>query len=145
MAFFPLCVGSPVIRSIATRWNGRALSSVGMRYKGIFHLCVRFLACWHVAHPFTYSAIHWFIPSHCTCCRALRIVSSLPRCPTVWWSLVRVMMERFSYSSRSVLAVALTNLSEGRTVTPWLLSFPWSIPGGLDKASGGTFVFPGTC
>src|SRR6266576_1378013 len=45
IAFLPLWVGSPVIKSIATRWNGRALSSVGMRYRGIFRLCVRFLAC----------------------------------------------------------------------------------------------------
>src|SRR6266699_1049924 len=63
IAFFPLCVGSPVTRSIATRWNGRALCSVGMRYRGIFRLCVRFLACWQIAQPFTYSAIHWFILS----------------------------------------------------------------------------------
>src|SRR6266566_6899339 len=145
IVFFPLWVGSPVIRSIATRWNGRALSLVGMWYRGIFCLCVRFLACWQVVHPFMYSAIHWFIPSHCACCHAFRIVSSLSECPAVWWSWARVIMDRFACLSSPTFATALTNLLGGRTVTPWLSSFPWSMPGSLDKASGDTFTFPEIC
>src|SRR6266567_809798 len=110
MAFFPWWVGSPVIRSIATCWNGRASSSVGMRYRGTFFLWVTFFACWQVAHPFTYLAIQWFIPGHWACWHAFRIVSSLPGCPAVWWSWTRVMMEHFACLSIPTFAVALMNL-----------------------------------
>src|SRR5216684_7418836 len=53
MASFPLILGRPVIRSIAICWNGRESSRVVIWYKGILGRCVRFLFCWHVAHPAT--------------------------------------------------------------------------------------------
>src|SRR6266567_1729495 len=106
MVFFPLWVGSSVIRSIATCWNRRALSLEGMQYRGIFLLWVAFLACWQTAHSFTYSAIHRFIPFHWACCHAFRIVLSLPGYPAMWWSWARVMIEHLACLSRSILAVA---------------------------------------
>jgi hypothetical protein len=53
IASFPLCFGSPVIRSMAILWKGSVPSSVVMRYSGVFGLCVRILFCWHVAQPLT--------------------------------------------------------------------------------------------
>ena len=38
IASFPLCVGRPVIKSIATRWNGRALFVVLIQNGGTFVL-----------------------------------------------------------------------------------------------------------
>src|SRR5712671_3513701 len=45
--------GSPVIRSRAICWNGRASSVVGIRYSGVFLRWVTFLFYWHTAHPAT--------------------------------------------------------------------------------------------
>ena len=81
IASFPLCVGRPVIRSIATHWNGRASLVVSIRNGGVFALWVWILFCWQVAHPCTYFAIQSFIPSHVVIIRAFRIVSSRPGCP----------------------------------------------------------------
>ena len=33
----------------------------------------------------------------------------------------------------------------GMTAMPWLSSFPWSTPGGLNRASAGMFSLPGMC
>ena len=43
-------------------------------------------------------------------------------------------------SSSRVVAI---NFSEGITAMPWLSSFPWFTPGGLDRASAGMFSLPG--
>ena len=64
MASSPLCIGSPMIRSMATTWNGGMFSSVGMQYRGVPFLWVRIFACWHVAHPLTYSVTQSLIPGH---------------------------------------------------------------------------------
>jgi len=53
MASLPLCAGSPVIRSIATHWNGSVPSSVEIRNMGVFVQWVKILFCWHVAYPLT--------------------------------------------------------------------------------------------
>src|SRR5579863_3781786 len=46
-----LLFGSPVMRSRATCLNGAGDFGTGMRYMGVLSLWVRFLYCWHVAHP----------------------------------------------------------------------------------------------
>ena len=51
MASLPFIFGRPVIRSIAICWNGRESSGVVIQYKGVLGQCIRFLFCWHVAHP----------------------------------------------------------------------------------------------
>ena len=43
IASFPLCFGKPVIRSMATCWNGRVFSLVVIWYKGVCFLWVRIL------------------------------------------------------------------------------------------------------
>ena len=40
IASFPLCIGRPAIRSIATRWNGRASFVVSIQNGGVFALWV---------------------------------------------------------------------------------------------------------
>ena len=45
--------GSPVIRSIATLWNGRVPVWLGIQYVGVLCRCVKILFCWQVAHPLT--------------------------------------------------------------------------------------------
>src|SRR6266850_3513047 len=45
MASYPLLLGSPVMRSMATCENGLASVSDGIRNKGVFNRCVRFLFC----------------------------------------------------------------------------------------------------
>src|SRR5712671_168979 len=56
--------GRPMIRSMAICWNGRAAGSVGILYIGGRVQCVTILFCWHVAHPWTYCAIHTRISGH---------------------------------------------------------------------------------
>jgi len=51
IASFPWMDGSPVIRSMATCWNGHVLGSVGMQYRETLAQCIRILFCWHMAHP----------------------------------------------------------------------------------------------
>jgi len=53
MALYPLLLGNPVMRSMATWENGLASGSDGIWNRGVFSRCVRFLFCWQVAHPFT--------------------------------------------------------------------------------------------
>jgi hypothetical protein len=65
IASFPLCLERPVIRSIAICLKGSVPSFVVIQYSGVFVWWVMILFCWHVAQPFTYSAIHLFIPCHC--------------------------------------------------------------------------------
>ena len=45
IAFFPFTGGNPVIKSIATCWNGWALVSVGMWYGGVLVQWVMILFC----------------------------------------------------------------------------------------------------
>src|SRR6267142_6521774 len=57
MASYPLLLGSSVMRSMATWENGFASGSAGILNSGVYNQWVRFLFCWHVAHPLTYSCI----------------------------------------------------------------------------------------
>src|SRR5712671_7571520 len=56
--------GRPMIRSIAICWNGRAAGSVGILYIGGGVRWVTILFCWHVVHPWTYSAIQARMSGH---------------------------------------------------------------------------------
>jgi len=51
IALYPLLLGNPVMRSIATCKKGFAPRSDGILNKRVLSLCVRFLFCWQVAHP----------------------------------------------------------------------------------------------
>src|SRR5258707_9672863 len=62
MASLPLMFGRPVIRSMVICWNGREFSGVVIWYRGVLGRWVRFLFCWHVAHPVSLTAIQVFIP-----------------------------------------------------------------------------------
>ena len=53
MALKPHLLGSPVIKSIATVWNGRVCGAVGIQYVGMCHLWVCTFICWHMVHPLT--------------------------------------------------------------------------------------------
>ena len=146
-ASFPLCIGSPVIRSIAICSNEQALLLVLIRKGGILLLCVWILFCWHVAHPFTYFAIHSFMPSHIVSALVFLMVSSHLECPAVGWLYMWSIMSLFIsmvIGSSGVMARIL-NFSGDITVWAWLSFFPWSTPGGRDKASGGMLSFSGIC
>ena len=147
MASFPLCNGSPVIRSIVIRSKGQALFSVPMWNGGVLLLCVWILFCWHIAHPFTYSMIHSFMPSHIISALVFLMVSLHPRCPAVGWSCMWSMIVLFiSVVIRSFgVTVEISKFSGGITVCAWLSFFPWSTPGGHDRASGGILSFPSIC
>jgi hypothetical protein len=45
MASYPLLLGSWVIRSRATVWNGFVVGAVGILYRGVLRFLVRFFAC----------------------------------------------------------------------------------------------------
>jgi len=45
IASYPLLLGSPVIRSMATCENGFASGSEGFLNRGVFKRCVKFLFC----------------------------------------------------------------------------------------------------
>src|SRR5580693_1311313 len=81
IASCPSLLGSPVIRSIAMCENGLASMVEGMRKSGVLMRCVRFLFCWHVAHPLTYSVIHALAPGQKYSLFTCLIVSSLPGWP----------------------------------------------------------------
>jgi len=53
IASYPLLLGSPVMRSMATCENGFASGSDRILNRGVFSRCVRFLFCWQMAHPLT--------------------------------------------------------------------------------------------
>ena len=147
IASLPLCVGSSVIRSIATCWNGRASSVVLIQNGGTFALWVCILFCWHVAHPFMYSMIQSFMPFQVVIIHVFWIVSSLPGCPAAGWSCIRSMMALFIsvVMGCSEVIVAALYFSGGMTICCWLSFFPWLTPGGWESASGGMFSLPGMC
>ena len=53
MALLPWLLGSWVIRSMATTWKGNGVGAAGIWNRGVSLQCMKFLFCWHVAHPFT--------------------------------------------------------------------------------------------
>jgi hypothetical protein len=81
IASWPRLFGRPVMRSIATCEKGVASDGGGMRNNGVLTRCVRFLFCWHVAHPLTYSWIHVRAWGQWYCSVIFRVVSSLPGWP----------------------------------------------------------------
>jgi len=66
---------------MATCVNGRASGGTVILYRGAWVLCVRFLFCWQVAHPFTYCLTHCHAPGQWKRCNTFWVVSSLPGWP----------------------------------------------------------------
>ena len=147
MASFPLCGGNPVMRSIAIHSKGQALSSIPMQKGDVLLLCVWILFCWQVMHPFTYSMIHSFMPSHIVSALVFLMVSSCPGCSAMGWLYMWSMIALFiSIVIGSFgVTVEILNFSGGITVCAWLSFFPWSTPDGRDKASGEILSFLNIC
>ena len=87
---------------------------VDMRKDGILSGCVRVLFCWHVAHLWIYSSVHFLRPGHQKCLSRRSIVRSRPGCPLVGvsWFLRRICR--------------LSDSSGGTTIFPSLAYSPSS-------------------
>ena len=150
MASLSPCLGSPVIKSMATHWKGLALLIVGIRKRGIQALWVSILFCWQITHPLTYSVIYWVMYGHEYHSWTFQIVSSCPGWPARGWLWYRFIMPRFTSRIRGTWILlsfsdVVRHFSGGITVMFWLSLFPWSARGGLDRKSDGILVFPGIC
>ena len=54
IALWPLLLGKPVIKSMATCENGLVFGGDVIWNIGVLRRCMRFLFCWQVAHPLMY-------------------------------------------------------------------------------------------
>src|SRR5712671_2727703 len=88
--------GSPMMRSMAICWNGRAAGSVGILYIGGRVRWVMILFCWHVAHPWTYSAIQARMSGHQYFRCVWAMVLSCLGCPVMRPSCTTLMISRLS-------------------------------------------------
>ena len=55
---WPLLLGSPVIKSMATCEKGLVFVSDMIWNNRVLRQCVRFLFCWQVVHPLIYLSTH---------------------------------------------------------------------------------------
>jgi hypothetical protein len=84
------------MRSMAICENGLASMVEGIRKSGVLVWCVKFLFCWQVGHPLTYSVIHALAPGQKYSLFMRLIVSSLPGWPLRGPSCQVCMISHFS-------------------------------------------------